>query len=396
MPEQERVPPGPPLRVRTVRRENHFFRLGIDLGQRNAVFVNRPMTLRRLVRWSEAFAPVPEPGYDVIHSLNAVPLMTRRPYVLAFESYLPRVPEDTPKPWLERALRRKLLGDVRSGQCVAILPMSDFARRQFRHQSRGFPGAGEIERRMRVSYPALPLGSTRPKRHSNRLRTLFVGVRFVGKGGPALARAHAELRRAGVPIETTVVSSLDWTADDYVGPPSAEYVRRQHALLEQDGIVHHRRLPNSEVLRLMREADYFVFPTLHDTFGYAPLEALAQGTPVIATDTCAQPEIVADGASGFLLPLETDEQVGKWIHLHQLARPDYVELFERTVTQLTDALVERLQSCWESRGDYERLSSGALEQVRRRFSPETRQAELEALYESCRQRIPRRRRGRGS
>jgi glycosyltransferase involved in cell wall biosynthesis len=380
---------GPPLRVRTLRRQNHFFRLGIDLGQRNAVFVSRPMTFRRFAPWAEAFAPVPEPGYDVVHSLNAVPLMTRRPYVLAFESYLPRVPEDTPKPWLERALRRRLLRDVRSGQCVAILPLSDFARRQFRHQSRNFAGADEIERAMQVSYPALPLRAGEPKGHSDRLRTLFVGVRFVGKGAPALVRAHAELRRAGIPIETTIVSSLDWTPDDYVGPPSDEYVRLQHAQIDQEGITYHRRVPNAEVLRLMREADYFVFPTLHDTFGYAPLEALSQGTPVIATDTCAQPEIVEDGVSGFLLPLETDEQVGKWIHLHQLARPDYTEVYEQTIRRLSDVLVERLTRCWDERSGYERLSAGALERVRQRFNVETRRLELEAVYERCREQLQR-------
>lgn len=375
----------PPLRVRTVRRQNHFFRLGIDVGQRNATFVARTMTLRRLMRWTEAFGVVPEPGYDLVHSLNAVPLLTRRPYVLAFESYLPRVPEDTPIDWLERALQRRLLRDVRSGQCVAILPMSEFARRQFRWQSRNFPGADELERPMQVFYPSL-VPAERPVQSSvKQLKLLFVAARFFGKGGPALLEAHRRLRAAGVPVETTIVSSLAWSSDDYVGPPFQDYVQEGlKRLSDEEGIVKHQFLPNPQVLELMRESHFFVFPTFHDTFGYAPLEALSQGTPVIASSTCAQPEIVEHEKSGYLLPFANDPHVGKWIHLHHNERPDYMDLYRGTIDNLSDALVERLGRCWESRREHGDLRLAALERVRSRFGREAARERLEELYERCR------------
>lgn len=374
-----------PLRVRTVRRQNHFFRLGIDVGQRNAVFVPRTMTLRRLLRWTEAFAPVPEPGYDLVHSLNAVPILTRRPYLIAFESYLPRVPEDTYIGWLERALQRRLLRDVRSGQCVAILPMSEFARRQFRWQSRTFPLAEELERCVQVVYPTIEVADRPAQDDSNRLKLLFVAARFFGKGGPALIEAHRSLRAAGVPVETTVVSTLDWTPDDYVGPPSEPYVREQRELLAAtEGVTVHSHLPNSRVLKLMAEASFFVFPTFHDTFGYAPLEALAQGTPVIATATCAQPEIVEEGRSGYLLPFENDEHVGKWVHLHRNEEPGYLEIYRDTTQQLADALVDRLNESWEGRAGHSMLRDAALERAGSVFGRQRARRTLEELYERCR------------
>jgi glycosyltransferase involved in cell wall biosynthesis len=343
------------------------------------------MTLRRLMTWTEAFAIVPEPGYDLVHSLNAVPLLTRRPYLLAFENYLPRVPEDTYIGWLERALQRRLLRDVRRGQCVAILPMSEFARRQFRWQSRNFPEADELERRMQVLYPSAS-AVERPARDSfHRLKLLFVAARFFGKGGPALLEAHRRLREAGVPVETTIVSTLSWSSDDYVGPPSEAYVRAQlERLTAEEGVVLHRFLPNTRVLELMRESHFFVLPTLHDTFGYTPLEALSQGTPVIATATCAQPEIVEDEKSGYLLPFPNDPHVGKWAWLHRNDDPGYVDAYLEAIDGLSDALVERLARSWETRAGHGDLRLAALERVRTRFSRETARRTLEELYERCR------------
>ena len=58
----------PKLRVKTVRAMP--VRFAIDFGQRNAVFLKRPLTARRLAVWAESFAPVPEPGYDLTHSAS--------------------------------------------------------------------------------------------------------------------------------------------------------------------------------------------------------------------------------------------------------------------------------------------------------------------------------------
>lgn len=43
-------------------------------------------------------------------------------------------------------------------------------------------------------------------------------------------------------------------------------------------------------------ADVFVQPSLHEGFGIPPLEAMACGTPVVASDTGSLPEVLADAA----------------------------------------------------------------------------------------------------
>ncbi|MDX6560353.1 MAG: hypothetical protein QOD65_167, partial [Gaiellales bacterium] len=125
----------PALRVKTLRALP--VRMCIDFGQRNAVFLRRPLTARRLAVWTESFAPVPEPGYDLTHSFNAVPTMTRRPFMVSFESYLPRFPSDhdhgmltRPLALLEEHLRARLADE----RCVACLAFSEYAHRQFAAQ----------------------------------------------------------------------------------------------------------------------------------------------------------------------------------------------------------------------------------------------------------------------
>jgi glycosyltransferase involved in cell wall biosynthesis len=354
----------------------------IDLGQRNAEILRRPWSpLSRVFAWGDAFTVVPDPDHDLIHSLNGVPVLGRCPYVVTFEDYLPRLPEDRPVPFLERRLQRSLLSD----RCRAIVAMSDYARRQFHHQSRDFAGRDQLAAKLEVLRPAVPVRRTVPKRPGDELRLVFVGRDFMRKGGPAVLRAHARLRARGIPVTTTVVSAMRWSADDYVGPPDAAYVARESATIAQEGVVHRPSLTNAEVLALVEEADYLVFPTLHDTFGYVSIEAMAGGTPVIATATCALPEVIVDGVSGMLLEIENDPIVGKWAWTYRTEDPGYLAAYDATIASLADQLVDRLADAWEHRADrYEAMSAAALQRVRDHFNPVTARDRLEALYELCR------------
>jgi len=52
-----------------------------------------------------------------------------------------------------------------------------------------------------------------------------------------------------------------------------------------------------ETLRIFyRSAEAFVFPSLYEGFGLPPLEAMAQGTPVVTSNISALPEVVGDAA----------------------------------------------------------------------------------------------------
>jgi glycosyltransferase involved in cell wall biosynthesis len=366
-------------------------RFCIDFGQRNAVFVKRPLTARRLAVWAESFAPVPEPGYDLTHSFNAVPVMTRRPFLVSYESFLPRFPDDHEHTRLGglalRRLEERLRARLAHERCVACLAFSDYARRQFLHQARSSPYRDAIAAKTRVRYPVMPLRRSEPKAGSGELRLLFVAHRFMGKGGPALLRAHERLRAAGIPVTTTVVSELHWSPDDYIGPGSPALVEREHRRLSGPGVVRVGNVPNARVLELMDATDYFVLPTFHDTFGYVALESLAGATPVIATATCALPEVVEHRVNGYLIDFENDPDVGRWPWIYRRRDPLYDEAYEAQIARMADSLVAILSEAWETRAGYPERSAAAVERMRTRFDRTLARDELELLYERCRERV---------
>ncbi|MCU1462338.1 MAG: hypothetical protein JWO37_2413 [Acidimicrobiales bacterium] len=64
----------------------------------------------------------------------------------------------------------------------------------------------------------------------------------------------------------------------------------------RDRIERRGWVPEDERTALVRGAVAFVFPSVYEGFGYPPLEAMAEGVPVVATSAGALPEVLGDAA----------------------------------------------------------------------------------------------------
>ena len=65
-----------------------------------------------------------------------------------------------------------------------------------------------------------------------------------------------------------------------------------------------RVLPRAELCAVLSVATVFVCPSVYEPMGIVNLEAMACGAAVVATATGGIPEVVDDGTTGWLVPVE--------------------------------------------------------------------------------------------
>ncbi len=134
----------------------------------------------------------------------------------------------------------------------------------------------------------------------------------------------------------------------------AQWLKSQARAAEVDKrVLFPGYLPEDELCRVFASSTAFLFPSRMEGFGMAPAEAMACGTPAIVSDRGALPEVVRDGESGYVLPI--DQGVEPWL---------------RAMERLCD-----------DRGLRTRMTAAALADVRERFSWERAGRETEATFQ---------------
>lgn len=125
------------------------------------------------------------------------------------------------------------------------------------------------------------------------LKLLCVARLHTVKGHAFLLEAVAQLRTAGLACELTLVGD---------GPQRGvlEEQCRRLGLLEQVRFLGMQVQP--EIIRLYRQCDLVVLPSVSDAMPVSLMEALACARPVVATAVRAVPELVQDGVTGLLCP----------------------------------------------------------------------------------------------
>ncbi len=150
--------------------------------------------------------------------------------------------------------------------------------------------------RFRPPEPGLDLDGVTARYGVRRPFVLCVGSLMPWRNAPRLLRAVAALRARGCDLDLLFVGRDIWGTD-----PTASIAREQGwSWAHFAGYVRDEDLP-----ALYAAAAVFAYPSLYEGFGIPPVEALACGTPVVASTAASLPEVLGDAA---LLVDPTDER----------------------------------------------------------------------------------------
>ena len=132
----------------------------------------------------------------------------------------------------------------------------------------------------------------------SRPSVVFVGRITRQKGLPYLLRAAEQL-----PPEVQLILCAGAPDTPQIMAEVQELVRGLQAT--RDGVVWiEKLLPRNELSAILTAATTFVCPSVYEPLGIVNLEAMACGAAVVGTATGGIPEVVVDGVTGRLVPIE--------------------------------------------------------------------------------------------
>ena len=131
-----------------------------------------------------------------------------------------------------------------------------------------------------------------------RPAVVFVGRITRQKGLPYLLRAARSL-----PADVQLVLCAGAPDTPEIAAEVSGAVAELQA--ERSGVVWiEQMLPRAELVAVLAASTVFVCPSVYEPLGIVNLEAMAVGLPVVGTATGGIPEVVDDGVTGLLVPIE--------------------------------------------------------------------------------------------
>lgn len=308
---------------------------------------------------------------DAIESV-LTPVKTPTPWICSLDCYPAAIAYNILGVPLPRAWRNWYIGRLfKQSRCIKIVFWSKAALEEMADYNRGMNR--EILSKSTYVYPAIRrIDSEKIKNHDS-VQLLFSGD-FFRKGGAAVVDAFYILRGYFPSLSLNLCCSEEINFQTANSTLRNDYLRKIHSC---PGITM-GRIPRVRMLsEILPRTDIYLLPTYQEAFGFAILEAMAFGIPVVATNHYAIPEIISDGKDGFLIDINrfSTKELFKNYRVDNLP----VDLHRSTV----DQLVKTLRPLIESRVLRESTGEAARQTVRNRFSFEQRNREMLPIYQKC-------------
>ncbi len=144
---------------------------------------------------------------------------------------------------------------------------------------------------------------------------LFAGRLNPMKGVTYLVESAARVAAARPSVRYALAGATDNRA---YGEVVRQAIARHPAL--RGRLLVLGKLPRHQLALLYQAADVAVVPSIYEPCGFASLEAMAAGLPVVGTDVGGISEMIADGETGFLVPVVAVADGRRDVDVDALAR----------------------------------------------------------------------------
>jgi glycosyltransferase involved in cell wall biosynthesis len=217
--------------------------------------------------------------------LRSVPSVVTTDATNALNAY--RLPQRSPTRWtpkllpLSQAFERRVYGAA-----TLVVANSQYVEASLRDDYRLYDDRLRLQP-IGIQIPDMPADSPTKTRPGPLPTITFVGHQLERKGGRRLIRLHQQHLATRCVLDLVTTETVE-----------------AHPNVRVHGDI---TAGDPRLWTILAHSTAFVFPSEIDSFGYAVLEAMAMGVPIVALRAGAMPEIIEDGVSGFLVDPGDDQ-----------------------------------------------------------------------------------------
>ena len=278
---------------------------------------------------------------DLIHSAHCISI-TNKPWVVDLEGYWQIVIGRAGNK-LAVSMAKRIL---EMNNCKKIMCWTNETKEKLTEITK----SEKIKQKSIVVYPAVP--AQMKVKQGKTLNLLFIARYFYEKGGKTAVKAIDELTKNNKNVGGIIVSD---TPEEIL----KEYSKNKKI----------KFLPLMTREKLFKEAysksNIFIYPGYSDSFGFALLEAMSFGLPIVTVNGIARKEIVEENKTGYVIDHQLDKSITK----------EAEERFVREIISKTNILIHNEALRKEiGKNAYNQISSG-------KFSISQRNKLMEKIYE---------------
>ena len=130
-------------------------------------------------------------------------------------------------------------------------------------------------------------------------------------------------------FDKLIQSGLNIELDLYGSGEEEQELKSQ--IIAKDNIRLKGEFKHSDLMNIMRSYDYFILPSLHETFGRVWIEACSAGLPMISTDYGNLKNIIKDGYNGIVTGKEITEISNSIVKSYEINNINYKEMSANSI-----------------------------------------------------------------